>query len=66
MFSSPFSSEEDQKKIVQASTDDFYKTRQELDLLAQGDNSLFHVRGNPGTIDIKLMNSTIESLLEKY
>jgi D-glycerate 3-kinase len=64
MFSYPFSSSP--KRIVQASTDDFYKTREELDFLAQGDNSLFHVRGNPGTIDTKLMDSTVQSLLQKY
>jgi len=27
---------------------------------------LFHVRGNPGTIDIQLMENTILSLLQKY
>lgn len=66
MFSTPFSSVEDSKKIMEASTDDFYKTRAELDLMAKGENSLFHVRGNPGTIDVPLMNKTVEALIQPY
>lgn len=56
--------DEENMTCVTIGTDDFYLTYKEQRALAQkySTNPLLEFRGNPGTVDVPLMNSTIEKL----